>query len=368
MIFIMKRLFILLLGLLGSSEILLADEPESQHYEGRWVILPYAGYTPETSLMFGGMAMHQFKPGGAGEETRSSNLIFAATYSLNRQFMLEMTPNVIFHDETLILDGRHEYSFFPENYWGVGADVSDEAEADIEYRQFVFNQAVLFRVVPELHFGPVIRWSRLTDISFPGDSNQFAGPDATEISEGSTLYGAGFSIRHDRRNSLITPTENYYLEFTGMLYPDFIGNTHPHSSWLVDARHYSDLSGDRSSVLGFHFRSLFMTGEPPFQEYALIGGREIMRGYYEGRFRDNNSMQIQAEYRRHIYWRFGATLFAAAGEVWNRFDEISLINPKISAGAGLRFNLNPEDTTHLRVDYGVGRHGSGLYITIGEAF
>lgn len=364
----MKKWLILLLGILGVTEVLRADEPGSRPYQSQWVVLPFAGYAPETSLLFGGLAMHQFKPGGAGEETRSSNIISSAAYTLNRQFLLELTPNIIFRRESLILDGRYEYSFFPDSYWGVGAHLPDEAETDIEYRQYDFRQAVLFKAAPNLHAGPLIRWSRLTDISFPEGFAQPPGPSDTEISEGSTLYGAGFSIRHDRRNSLITPTENYYLEFTGMIYPEFIGNKHPHSSWLADARRYLDLYGDQTSVLAFHIRSLFTTGNPPFQEYALLGGREIMRGYYEGRFRDNNALQIQAEFRRHIYRRFGATLFAAAGEVWNRFEEISFTNPKLSAGAGLRFNINPEDTTHLRVDFGLGRHGSGLYITIGEAF
>lgn len=364
----MKQYFLLLIGILGSAEMLRADKPDSEPYQNQWVILPVAGYTPETSLLLGGLAMHQFKPGRAGEETRSSNFIFSAAYTLNRQLLLELTPNVIFRKETLILDGRYEYSFFPDSYWGVGAHLPDETETDIEYRQYEFRQAALFRVVPELHAGPIIRWSRLTDITFPDGFDWLPGPSDTEISEGSRLYGAGFSIRHDRRNSLITPTENYYFEFTGIIYPEFIGNTHPHSSWLADVRSYLDLFGDQTSVLAFHFRSHFTAGSPPFQEYALLGGREIMRGYYEGRFRDNNALQLQAEYRRHIYWRFGATLFAAAGEVWNRFEEISFTNPKLSAGAGLRFNLNPDDTMNLRIDYGISPHGSGLYITIGEAF
>lgn len=109
-------------------------------------------------------------------------------------------------------------------------------------------------------------------------------------------------------------------------------------------------------------------GDLPFQEYALLGGREIMRGYYEGRFRDANAAQLQAELRQHIHGRFGMAVFLAAGEVWGKNSNFTLDNPKIAGGLGLRFNLNPDDTTNIRIDYGIGRHDSGLYVTIGEAF
>ena len=364
----MRASVISILLVLCQSGILLADD-SGQPYNPQWVILPFVSYTPETSVMFGGMGMYQFKPGRAETESRSSHMIVSGTYTLNRQLMLEFTPNVIFDQERLILDGRYEYSFFPENYWGVGPGAPDNAETSIEYRKFDFYQTILFKSGPDLHIGPKLRWSRLYDISIAEDLSQpTGGPSEHEISEGSTLAGIGFSVRNDRRNSLITPTENHYLEITGMLYPEFSGTTHPHTSWLIDARRYLALRGDQTSVLAFHFRSRFTTGNPPFQEYALLGGREIMRGYYEGRFRDFNAAQIQAEFRQHIHGRFGLTLFAAAGEAWGRFVEITFSNPKYSAGAGVRFNLNPDDTNNLRIDYGIGPHGGGLYITIGEAF
>ncbi|MFO7846236.1 MAG: hypothetical protein ACQETF_11190 [Bacteroidota bacterium] len=42
---------------------------------------------------------------------------------------------------------------------------------------------------------------------------------------------------------------------------------------------------------------------------------------------------------------------------------------KWSAGAGFRFNINKDDPTNIRADYGVGRGGgSGFYIQFGEAF
>ena len=337
-------------------------------YQSSYSVLPFVSYSPETSMMFGGMALHQFKPGGAGPETRSSSFIFSAMYTLNRQLMIEFTPNVILPQERWILDGRYEFSIFPESYWGVGSETEDHDELEIEYSSFDFRQSVLRKLGPDLFAGPKLRWNRVYDISVEEPENNTASDAGDNAVGETTLAGIGFSVRQDRRSSIATPAQGRYLELTAMFYPDISGATHPHSSWRMDARRYVDLSGDQSQVLAFHFRSQLTTGQLPFREYALLGGREIMRGYYEGRFRDSNSAQIQAEFRRHAWWRIGFAVFAAAGEVWNRFEDFHLNNPKFSAGAGLRFDLNPDDTTNLRIDYGISPHGGGLYITIGEAF
>jgi hypothetical protein len=41
---------------------------------------------------------------------------------------------------------------------------------------------------------------------------------------------------------------------------------------------------------------------------------------------------------------------------------------KFSAGAGLRLNVNKQETTHLRADFGIGKNTTGFYLSFGEAF
>ena len=72
-----KSLFIIALTFLIFDRPVNAYGPEQQPsdttdaaYTGRLTVLPVLGSSPETSLMFGGVAMQQFKPFGAGPETR----------------------------------------------------------------------------------------------------------------------------------------------------------------------------------------------------------------------------------------------------------------------------------------------------------
>lgn len=337
-------------------------------YESRKVILPFASYTPETSLMLGGLFVLQFKPGEAGTNTRSSQLLLSGIYTLNQQTMVEFMPNIIFPDEKWLVDGRFEYSHFPVKYWGVGSQTPDAYEMELEYRSVDIRQSVLRKMGNGWYAGPQVRFAKYSDIKLADQGDQSEDGANVAGSEGSTMAGFGFSVRKDERNSIVTPTSGHYLEFSSFTYPGFTTTGYSHTSWLLDMRNYRKFRARTEPVLAFQFKSRLTTGELPFHEYSRVGGNKIMRGYYMGRFRDSNAAQIQMELRQRAWWRFGFALFASAGEVWSRFDEFSLNNPKFAAGAGLRFNLNPEDTNHVRIDYGIGHHGSGFYVTIGEAF
>jgi len=102
---------------------------------------------------------------------------------------------------------------------------------------------------------------------------------------------------------------------------------------------------------------------------GLLGGAEIMRGYYLGRYRDKNMLVLQAEYRwAPIFWRFGLAAFAALGDVAETLDRFNLGRFKTTYGLGLRFVIDPKQRLHLRLDFGFGKETSGVYFTAGEAF
>ncbi len=366
--FIQYQLLLFLMTVILLQPLFAQQHEYDEPYQTNTVVLPFLSYMPETSLMFGGLMMTQFKPITAGPETRASQVVFSGVYTLNKQLVVELTPNIFLSNEDWLFEGRYEYYFFPDNYWGVGAFTGQDDELDVEFRALSFQQAALKKMGGHLFAGINVQWSRISRVQFFDENGESYQGGVINGMNGSTLPGAGLSIRHDKRSSITWPTSGHYLEFSTMYFAGFLEATHPHSRFKLDARKYFDMSNDGTSILGFHIRANLISGRPPFQEYSRLGGREIMRGYYEGRFRDNNAAQIQTEWRQQFYKRLGFSVFAAAGEVWNRFEDFSVSNPKFAAGVGLRFDLNPQDTSNLRIDYGIGKHDSGLYITLSEAF
>jgi len=134
----------------------------------------------------------------------------------------------------------------------------------------------------------------------------------------------------------------------------------------LDATHYRAF---KHQVIAFNFYTEFTGGIAPFNQLALLGGNKRMRGYFEGRLRDNHQVIFQSEYRFPIYKeRFRGVLFGGIGQVANTFSDFKLQQMKYTYGLGLRILINKKERIHIRLDAGFGKDTSGFYLTIGEAF
>ncbi|MEO0405438.1 MAG: BamA/TamA family outer membrane protein, partial [Bacteroidota bacterium] len=111
--------------------------------------------------------------------------------------------------------------------------------------------------------------------------------------------------------------------------------------------------------------------EVPFNQLALMGGENLMRGYYLGRYRDNALLASQVEYRFLPFpfsKRFGGVAFAGVGAVSPKIVDLNLNQVRASGGLGLRFLLFPGKDIYTRFDVAATNEGLGYYVFIGEAF
>lgn len=91
-----------------------------------------------------------------------------------------------------------------------------------------------------------------------------------------------------------------------------------------------------------------------------------MRGYYDGRYRDKNVGDAVVELRQHIYGRSGGVVWVGAGNVFPDFSHIDIRHSLPNFGVGYRWEFKHK--VNIRLDYGFGRHTSGLIFSINEAF
>ena len=92
-----------------------------------------------------------------------------------------------------------------------------------------------------------------------------------------------------------------------------------------------------------------------------------MRGYYEGRYRDNNMVTAQAELRQHIYNRHGVVVWVGAGNVWGDANNFRWSHTLPNFGFGYRWEFKKR--MNVRLDYGMGKSGhSAFMFAINEAF
>jgi hemolysin activation/secretion protein len=109
-------------------------------------------------------------------------------------------------------------------------------------------------------------------------------------------------------------------------------------------------------------------GNVPFRYLSALGGTDIMRGYYAGRYRDKNLIALQSEFRFPLFWRFGMVVFASIGEVSDKILVYRFKTVKYGIGTGLRFALKPHEKLNLRIDFGWGNQSFASYLTVTEAF
>jgi len=96
------------------------------------------------------------------------------------------------------------------------------------------------------------------------------------------------------------------------------------------------------------------------------------RGYTQGRFRGNNYVYGETEYRFPISpcgGIFSGVVFLNATTTNNTFQDLKLFESvKAGYGLGLRIMVDKSSRTNFVLDFGFGENSSGLYLTVSETF
>lgn len=325
--------------------------------------LPALFYTPETRLGFGGLVSGVFNLGDR-KTTRNSNAEVLAAYTLNNQIILRTRNNLFTKDEKYALSGEVSFYDFPILYYGVGNDTDKDLEEELGYKVFIFQERVLRQVRKSLFIGPQYRYNYLYDIEYEPEN---LVDDTPFIYSGAgTNSGLGFSTIYDTRNNVLNASKGVFLQFSTFFHGDALGGDFNFNRYTLDLRRYWMLNN--GDVIAAQYFGEFNTGDIPFREMAQLGGENIMRGYYNGRFRDDQQMAVQVEYRKQVIPWLGFTTFGAYGDVSDDIGNFEIGDFKYAVGAGLRIMVNKADRLNIRIDYGLGDDTNGFYFAIAEAF
>ena len=91
-----------------------------------------------------------------------------------------------------------------------------------------------------------------------------------------------------------------------------------------------------------------------------------MRGYYSGRYIDNDFASVQAELRQHLFSRLGVAVWGGVGNVFPSIGRFRSRDLLANGGIGLRIEM--KHNVNGRIDFGIGRNTCGFVFAIGEAF
>lgn len=337
--------------------------------------LPLVYYTPETRLAYGVAATATFRfrrdlirlRADTSLRSRPSQVTLGAAYTQNKQLLFYVPFQLFYDRDTYYVNGEVGYYRYSYYFFGVGQrEVPRELYA-VNFPRIRVN--AFRRIAPVLTVGKLYAGVRYQYEDYRVTSVEPDGLLATgEVPGGlgSRLSGAGLGLFYDSRDQLFFPTKGVVADVAYLNQNRLLGSTVRFDRYTADVSSYHALS--RRVVLAMNYFASFTAGTAPFNAMSLLGGTKRMRGYYEGRFRDQNAALLQSELRFAIYKRFGGVVFGSAGILGDAQTLLRPDDPKFAYGAGLRFTLNRRDHLNIRLDYGFGQQSSGFYLTIGEAF
>jgi outer membrane protein assembly factor BamA len=326
--------------------------------------LPIFFYTPETGIAGGAGILFFFRPDGDAVSNRPSTTALNFIYTEKKQIIAEISGEFYLADDLYRLMGGVQYLRFPQKFFGIGNNTPSGLEEDYGSELFGVQFAGLRSLGQGFQAGLSFFFEnrKVFDL-LPGG---LLSPGTVLGSRDGITSGIGPLITFDTRDNIFSPTTGSYCQFSSRTGLRALGSDYVFTRMEVDIRHYINAANEH--VLALQAFGTFISGEAPFHKLAELGGQNRMRGYYEGRYRDNNYTAVQAEYRVPLIWRFGCVVFGGAGDVAPTPGRFRLSDIKPSYGFGLRFAFAPQERLNLRLDFGFGNNSSGMYIGVAEAF
>lgn len=364
------RKLLLIVFLFHSLMLKAADQPVSavdtskKSLSSRFLLFPFLLKSPETSLGFGAAGAFFFKAQKNEPTDRTSDISLIALYTLRKQVVVVMNSTVYFKGEEKIFRAQVSNSYYPDRFWGLGNSTTKAAEENYSIHQYFINPQFLFRTLQKFYLGINLEFQHVYDFTYERggvfDREQVVGRF------GGDVPGAGVLLTWDTRNSAYSPDKGSFAELNSTRYHKLIGGDFNFWAHTIDLRKFFRLTP--STVLAAQSVLRMSSGEVPVRNLSMVGGSELMRGYWKGRFSDKNMFALQTEFRQFLFWRIGIVGFGGLAQVSDKVSTFGLNQFHWAAGGGLRLMVQKKEKLNLRIDYGFGEQSSGLYVILKEAF
>jgi outer membrane protein assembly factor BamA len=368
------------------------------------LVLPNVSSNPANGLLLGvaGTAGWFWGP---KETTRVSSLGFNAAYTTKKQFLSFAKSNVYTKDDKFYLQGDWRYYMYNAPTWGLGTNAPDtgnispstgwqgadldetEGAYPLSYNYLRFHEIVSYQVKKNFYLGigyHLDYYNEIEDELLELDTiprqltPHFIYSELNDFDRKQyILSGVSANLVYDTRDNLINAYEGSFVNINYRYNPTFLGSDQNSSSLWMEYRTFHSLSVKTPRhLIGFWFFGNFLvSGNQPYLTLMALGEDQRARsgrGYVAGRFRGEDLIYGEAEYRFPISPRsriIGGVLFVNFTTASNRSRDIGLfeyIRPGV--GFGFRFMLNKNFRTNINLDFGFGQKSKGFYFSGTETF
>lgn len=317
-------------------------------------------YSSDTKLGLGLVAAGLYRMDRSDTIMSPSDVSFYGDVATSGFYLLGIRGNNLFPKDRFRLIYNLYFFSFPGNFWGIGYENgrNDDNKSSFKRLQNQIKVDFLIRLGRNLYLGPNASFDYAAGKEFTKPELLDGEPEST------TNVGIGAALVYDSRDFLTNAYRGFYLKAEQRFYPSFLSNKFNFTRTDIVADYYHPVW--KGGVIATDFHTQLNYGDVPWTMLAPMGGSYRMRGYYEGRYRDKNLVEMQVELRQNIWRRSGATVWVGAGNVFNSFQHFNWSHTLPNYGIGYRWEFKRR--VNVRLDLGFGKGEKGFMFNINEAF
>lgn len=379
--------------------------PEIPARKVRAIILPLVGFSPGTGLQLGAGSSLSWTIGHKPLTNLSAGSV-QVLWTTERQLISYIRATMFFNENRWFLQADWRWYLFRLPTYGLGTGPSDNIPAipeepdtptspviyeggqfPMKYNWIKFHNTLFREVSRNIYVGLGYHFDHYYDIVDEKLNLDSTSKIMTPHYSYCMIHGfdrfnytaSGFSVNgtYDTRDNIINPYKGIYINATYQYNFKFLGSNRDGSRLWTEFRTYLGLSRrvPRHLLALRVFGSFNVSGHIPFLNLMSTGydpANSSGRGYTEGRWRGDDFVYGEAEYRFPISpcsGIVGGVLFANVTTASNRDMHVPLFGYlKPGCGFGVRIMVGKNDRTNLLIDFGLGELSQGLYLQAQEVF
>lgn len=338
------------------------------------MLIPFPILTrqPETGWLGGVGFDYYFKPkdSALAAVTRPSYIYGSFTYSQLRQFQTDLQWQVFTRENRWFLKGQVGFINYYDRFWGIGNETPESNLSEYLFNRMRVQLRALRRVGEAVYVGGLWQSDWYTQVDW-FNVKEAVKLDSVPGTGDNRLIGLGPVLLYDSRDNPYAPFKGIYAELQTTFFLKGLGSEFGFQRVMADIRKYVPLGKRPGHLLALQTVFNFSAGrEIPFREMGRLGSPMIMRGFFNGRFKDRHMGEIQAEYRFPV-WRgiVSGAAFISTGRVAPRPAQLFEGKFHYSYGLGPRITVNKKQRVCVRVDVALNDLGKmEYYARFFEAF
>ncbi|MGF1683853.1 BamA/TamA family outer membrane protein [Photobacterium minamisatsumaniensis] len=333
-----------------------------------WSVMPGPFYTPEKEFGIGVSAVGLYLPDLNDTVSQPSSITINGFGSINGAYGVAVSNSNYLKQDKYRVFVNAEIMDSPDIFYGVGVQAGrNNSRVDYDRRTYAASMTGLVQVLPNTYIGGGFEASRneASKVKQQESDNSWIGQDIADFPEKQYNAGMMLTVSYDSRDFALNASEGRLVQLEYHNFNTAFGSDNDFERVGLNYSEYYSLSAI-PGVLAWQTRFESNFGDVSWDQMALLGGAEALRGYEQGHYRDKNMLLSQIEYRQPLSGRHGMVYWLGAGTLADEFDELGQEKWLTSVGIGYRFEI--KQRVNLRLDMGFGNDQSGFYFAINEAF